>query len=76
MNDTTSTVKVITFASSNMYLQIDDFMNYYESFSIYLTPNIHIWLLAVPQDLNLIFNVATFSVREYLSCHFRLCRTF
>ena len=42
MNDTTSTVKVITFASSNMYLHIDDFMNYDESFSIYLTPNIHI----------------------------------
>ena len=42
MNDTTSTVKVITFASSNMCLHVDDFMNHDESFRIYLTPNIHI----------------------------------
>ena len=70
--------KVITIALSNMCLHIDDFMNQdeREHVSSDLTSNIHIWLLALEQDLNLIFNVATFSVREYLSCHFRLCRTF
>ena len=68
--------KVITIAFSNMCLHIDDFMNQDEHFSSNLTSNIHIWLLALEQDLNFIFNMATFSVREYLSCHFRLCRTF
>ena len=68
--------KVITIAFSNMCLNIDDFMNQDEHVSSDLTSNIHIWLLALEQDLNFIFNVATFSVREYLSCHFRLCRTF
>ena len=68
--------KVITIAFSNMCLHIDDFMNQDEHVSSDPTPYIHIWLLALEQDLNFIFNMATFSVREYLSCHFRLCRTF